>query len=301
MKTRLAIIGTGVAIATAGVITLLVVTGEPEEETTELAARTAALPELAKRDIEGGVVKPWDVKPPTAAELAQLAADQKAEAEELRAEEEKARKALSDAEAQSARQQAIEQARQAGVLGMTQLRGGAFASLTGRSDDDKNVYGGLLGDKAGDMNGGFGFGRSGFGPGGGGTGWGTIGTGNYGSIGRGSGTGYRGRVPTIGTGRPNATGDLDKNIIRRYIRRNLEKVRDCYANELTRDPKLAGTVTARFTISGNGSVAAATASGIDPAVSACIAGVIKGIEFPKPKSGGLVNVTYPFTFRPDGT
>ncbi len=296
MKTRLAIIGTGVAIATAGVITLLVVKGEPEEETTELAARTAALPELAKRDLEGGVVKPWDVKPPTAAELAQLAADQKAEAEELRAEEEKARKALSDAEAQSARQQAIEQARQAGVLGTMQLRGGAFASLTGRSDDDKNVYGGLLGDKVGDMNGGFGYGRSGFGPGGGGKGWGTIGTGGYGI--RGSGTGYlRGR---IGSGQPNATGDLDKDIIRRYIRRNLKKIRDCYANELTRDPKLAGTVTARFTITSNGGVATATASGVDPAVAGCIAGVIKGIEFPKPKSGGNVTVNYPFTFRPDG-
>ena len=96
---------------------------------------------------------------------------------------------------QLARQQAIEQARNAGILGSTALvQGGAFASLTGTGDissgfDDSNIYGGLLGNEAGEMNGGFGFGRSGFGPGGGGTGWGTIGTGRYGTIGHGSGTG----------------------------------------------------------------------------------------------------------------
>jgi hypothetical protein len=28
--------------------------------------------------------------------------------------------------------------------------------------------------------------------------------------------------------------------------------------------------------------------------------VIKGIEFPKPKGGGGVQVNYPFTFRPEG-
>ena len=125
---------------------------------------------------------------------------------------------------QLARQQAIEQARNAGILGSTALtQGGAFASLTGTGDissgfDDTNIYGGLLGNEAGEMNGGFGFGRSGFGPGGGGTGWGTIGTGRYGTIGHGSGTGsgygvgggrggMRGRtaaVPTVSIGQPNA-------------------------------------------------------------------------------------------------
>ena len=35
-------------------------------------------------------------------------------------------------------------------------------------------------------------------------------------------------------------------------------------------------------------------------VSGCVAGVIKGIEFPKPKGGGGVQVNYPFNFRPTG-
>ncbi len=187
-----------------------------------------------------------------------------------------------------ARQQAIQQARDAGILGQTQLvEGGAFASLTGTGDisggfDDSDIYGGLLGNGSG-----------------GGTGWGTIGTGRYGTIGRGSG--MRGRtatVPTIGIGQPTANGDLDKVIIRRYIKRNIQKLQYCYEKQLLAKPALAGTVNAQFFIDPNGSVASSSASGVDPEVSGCVAAVIKSIEFPKPKGGGGVQVNYPFTFRP---
>ncbi|MEP6865346.1 MAG: AgmX/PglI C-terminal domain-containing protein [Deltaproteobacteria bacterium] len=221
---------------------------------------------------------------------------------------------------QLARQQAIEQARTAGILGSTALvQGGAFASLTGTGDissgfDDTNIYGGLLGNEAGEMNGGFGFGRSGFGPGGGGTGWGTIGTGRYGTIGHGSGTGtgygvgggrggMRGRtsaVPTVSIGQPNSQGDLDKAIIRRYIKRNIQKIQYCYEKQLLAKPGLAGTVSTQFFISPNGNVTASNGSGVDPEVANCVADVIHGIEFPKPKGGGGVQVNYPFTFRPAG-
>ncbi len=221
---------------------------------------------------------------------------------------------------QLARQQAIDQARNAGILGSTALvQGGAFASLTGTGDissgfDDGNIYGGLLGNEAGEMNGGFGFGRSGFGPGGGGTGWGTIGTGRYGTIGHGSGTGsgygvgggrggMRGRsaaVPTVSIGQPNAQGDLDKAIIRRYIKRNIQKIQYCYEKQLLANPGLSGTVTAQFFITPNGNVATSSGSGVDAAVANCVADVIHGIEFPKPKGGGGVQVNYPFTFRPAG-
>jgi hypothetical protein len=198
--------------------------------------------------------------------------------------------------------------------------GGAFASLTATGDissgfDDSNVYGGLLGNEPGEMNGGFGFGRSGFGPGGGGTGWGTIGTGRYGTIGHGSGTGsgygvgsgrggMKGRqaaVPSVAIGSASSAGDLDKAIIRRYIRQNLPKISYCYEKELIARPQLNGTVSTQFMISGNGSVTASDASGVDPAVSSCVAAVIGGIKFPQPKNGGSVQVNYPFIFRPAGS
>ncbi|MGE0871212.1 MAG: AgmX/PglI C-terminal domain-containing protein [Kofleriaceae bacterium] len=222
---------------------------------------------------------------------------------------------------QLARQQAVEAARTAGILGSSALtQGGAFASLTGTGDissgfDDTNIYGGLLGNEAGEMNGGFGFGRSGFGPGGGGTGWGTIGTGRYGTIGHGSGTGsgygvgggrggMRGRsaaVPTVSIGQPSAQGDLDKAIIRRYIKRNIQKIQYCYEKELLAKPGLSGVVSTSFFITPNGNVASSNGSGVDPNVANCVAGVIKAIEFPKPKGGGGVQVNYPFTFRPAGS
>ena len=222
---------------------------------------------------------------------------------------------------QLARLQAIEQARTAGILGSSALtQGGAFASLTGTGDlssgfDDANIYGGLLGNEAGEMNGGFGYGRSGFGPGGGGTGWGTIGTGRYGTIGHGSGTGQgygvgggrggmRGRtaaVPTVSIGQPSAQGDLDKAIIRRYIKRNLQKIQYCYEKQLLAKPTISGTVSSQFFITPNGTVASSTGSGVDPEVASCVADVIRNIEFPKPKGGGGVQVNYPFIFHQSGS
>src|ERR1044071_4709925 len=107
------------------------------------------------------------------------------------------------------------------------------------------------------MDGGFGFGRAGFGPGGGGTGWGTIGTGRYGTIGHGRGYGVgggRGAVPSVSIGQPTHSGDLDKAIIRRYIKRNIQKIQYCYEKELLAAPKLSGTVQTQFLITGNGNV-----------------------------------------------
>ncbi|HET6610807.1 MAG TPA: AgmX/PglI C-terminal domain-containing protein [Kofleriaceae bacterium] len=222
---------------------------------------------------------------------------------------------------QLAKKQAIDEATQAGFLGENSaLQGAAFASLTGTADfssgfDDRDVYGGLVGNEVGEMYGGFGFGVSGVGPGGGGTGWGTIGTGRYGTIGHGSGTGsgygtgsgrggMRGRtarVPKVRIGVASTTGDLDKNIIRRYIRRKLPQITYCYEKQLVVKPGLHGTVVTQFQISPMGTVIQAAASGMgDSTVEKCVGNVIKSIKFPRPKGGGLVNVRYPFTFQAAG-
>jgi hypothetical protein len=221
---------------------------------------------------------------------------------------------------QLARDQEIEQARSAGLLGNVALvQGDAFASLTGTGDissgfDDTNIYSGLLGKEAGEMNGGFGFGRWGFRPGNGGTGWGTIAAGSYGMIGHSSGTGWAcgcmrdgyltGRiaaVPTVSLGQPDAEGDLDKAIIRRYIMRSIVKIRYCYEKQLLAKSDQSGTVQTQFFISPDGSVTASSGSGVDPEVAHCVADVIKAIEFPKQTNGGGVQVSYPFTFHLAGS
>jgi Ca-activated chloride channel homolog len=154
----------------------------------------------------------------------------------------------------------------------------------------------------------------GFGAGGGGSGWGTIGVGHYGTIGYGSGTssgygygeghgGMRGAtaaIPTVVIAQPMVMGSLDAAIIRRYIKRNTEKIRYCYEKQLLQKPALDGTVTVTFTIGTTGTVTASAATGLDPEVATCVAGVIKQIEFPKAQDSGVIQVNYPFTFHKAG-
>ena len=146
------------------------------------------------------------------------------------------------------------------------------------------------------------------GPGGGG--WGTIGVGRYGTIGRGSGTGsgygvgggaggMRGRsaaVPAVTLGRATVMGSLDKDVIRRYVRRSMARIQYCYEKELVGDPALAGDVQVSFTITSIGHVTDASVTGMDPEVAACLKRVIEEMRFPS--APGIVRVTYPFNFRP---
>ncbi len=211
-----------------------------------------------------------------------------------------------------------EAAQRSGLLGvMNRMNGAAFASVTGTGDessgfDDRDIMGGLVGNEPGEMQGGWGFGTQGTGPGGGGTGYGTIGRGGYGTIGHGSGTGTgygagggrggmggrRPLVPQVKMGSINSNGDLDKEIIRKYIRQKMPQFEYCYQKQLTINATLSGTVSTNFKIAPTGEVISATAGGMGSTeVERCVEGVIRSIRFPKPTAGGFVTVGYPFTFR----
>ena len=101
-------------------------------------------------------------------------------------------------------------------------------------------------------------------------------------------------------GRPTVVGDLDKAIIRRYIKRNIAKISYCYEKALLASPDIVGVINVQFFIAPTGKVTTANASGVSTEVASCVAGVIRSIEFPTPKGGGGVQVNYPFTFRPTG-
>lgn len=125
----------------------------------------------------------------------------------------------------------------------------------------------------------------------------------FGSLPRGTGDlGDPAPTPTAPTGmvgRVAAKGSLDPEIVRRWIKRNIMKLSYCYDRELAGNTKLLGTVTTKLTIGSNGAVTSAKASGMnDKNVESCVVQVIKGIEFPKPKDGAPVAVTFPITFRP---
>lgn len=99
-------------------------------------------------------------------------------------------------------------------------------------------------------------------------------------------------------------GMLDKEIIRRVIRRHINEVKACYQRELSGDPELEGRIVVRFTIDGSGMVIASErvsstmGNGI---VEDCTVQAVKRWQFPKPIGGGMVIVTYPFALTPAGT
>ena len=233
-----------------------------------------------------------------------------------------------------ARADAVEYSRNAGVLGVLRSPNGMMKSLVGTDPstsgwDERTVYGGLDGDMEGDMFGNpYARGVRGNGTGGGCTlapedcgligvadgptggkiGWDKTGDGytfkgtcKDGNCGPGGPRRSPGAPPaTIGTVR--AKGDLDKSIIRRYVKQHLAEIRHCYEKQLVVRPDLAGTVDAQFIINGNGVVTQVSARGLgDRTVESCVAGIIGAIQFPRPDGGGIVQVTsYPFILRPSG-
>ncbi|MCX7808562.1 MAG: TonB family protein, partial [Deltaproteobacteria bacterium] len=223
-----------------------------------------------------------------------------------------------------ARQQAIEQARTAGAIGVLQRMVGAWNSPTspyGRDTalgtDPMSALGALMGDQIGGNFGFGGLGLTGTGRGGGGTGEGTIGLGSLGTIGHGAGTGsgqgygagagsFRGRtssVPRIRTGDAEVRGSLSAEVIRRIIRRHINEVRFCYEQELHTRPDLAGRVAVQFLISPTGSVAnaqVASTSLNNERVENCIVQAVRRWTFPAPDGGGAVLVTYPFLLEAAG-
>jgi TonB family protein len=220
-----------------------------------------------------------------------------------------------------AKEAAKDAAKNAGVLGVIRSgMAGSMASIFGRDSalgrDAEDAMGGLVGTEVGDAYGAGGFGLVGSGRGGGGTGEGTIGLGNLGTIGRGSGAPGGGMygaragalkarkagAPEVVPGTAEVRGSLDKELIRRIIRRHLNEVKFCYEKELTRNPNLQGRVMVQFTISPTGSVVASIVQSStmgNPIVEQCIAAAVRRWEFPKPQ-GGIVVVTYPFVLKSAG-
>jgi hypothetical protein len=211
-----------------------------------------------------------------------------------------------------ARSEAVAEARISGIMGS--LTPDTFHSLVQTGDvtsgwDQMSAYGAFDGGAPGDAQGNFGWARSGFGRGGGGTGMGTIDAGGYGTIGTGArtgdgygvtgGTGPGGRkhvvaIPTPHIGQPDCACD-SKDVIRRYIQRNLPKISYCYEKELLAHPTIAGEVSVQFFLGETGKVTGSVGAGFDVNVASCVADVVANIEFPRMPSG--VTVHYPFTFR----
>jgi hypothetical protein len=105
------------------------------------------------------------------------------------------------------------------------------------------------------------------------------------------------RVPTVVPKNSDVAGDIDKAIVRQYVRQKLSRIRTCYERELLEDTNLEGTLVTDFQIGSDGSVQGVTASGLNADVESCVADAIRSIRFPAPKGGGRARVRYPFHFH----
>jgi hypothetical protein len=117
------------------------------------------------------------------------------------------------------------------------------------------------------------------------------------------------RIPTVRVcGNPLAPnrcftvgGELDRSIIRRYIRRKLDAFQACYERGLLSNPALSGTLDVAFVIDGTGHTRDITVTGVHPDVGSCVTTVVESIKFPSPKGGGIVAVRYPLELRIAGS
>ena len=226
-----------------------------------------------------------------------------------------------------AKQLAVENAKSAGILGVLRAAEGShIASIFGRKTalgaDTSDILGGLVGSQIGEAYGIGGLGLVGSGWGGGGPGEGTLGLDSYGTLGKGGGggknSGYGRGVgglagglnarkttgPNIIPGQATVRGSLDREIIRRIIRRHINEVKFCYEAELTKNAALAGRVSVQFTISGGGQVIASVLQSTTMGnlrVESCVVQAVRRWEFPRPEGGGLVIVSYPFNFQSGGS
>ena len=122
-------------------------------------------------------------------------------------------------------------------------------------------------------------------------------------VGSGTGPGYCGGcrnvppppLPFLKFGAGSAAGGLDKEVVRRIIRRSINKLRGCYRRLLDKTPGADAASVLNFEIAPSGEVSSSRATG-DPVLATCVAGTVRSIRFPA--GATATTVRYPLFFRP---
>jgi hypothetical protein len=101
--------------------------------------------------------------------------------------------------------------------------------------------------------------------------------------------------PTVGPAYP-------ADVVRRVLRTKIPALRTCYQALETLNSDARGRGELRFTIGTDGEVVEASLQlGFDePEFVACVLSEIRSLKFPTPHGGGLLEITYPLVFIPDG-
>jgi Ca-activated chloride channel family protein len=226
-----------------------------------------------------------------------------------------------DSDSHLARQQALKEAVEFGMIGALDAPGAGDSSapLGNSTDLDGRTSSNSAGDELGGAVGSGGLGLQGIGAGGGGkkpvaglrglSGLTAIGRGGGDAMAEGFGAGHgrlggshaSGEPPKVRAGAATVNGKLPPEVVQRIVRQNFGRLRLCYEAGLRNDPNLQGRVNTRFVIAHDGSVASAGNGGSDlpdAAVVSCINRAFTGLTFPPPEGGGSVTVVFPVLFSP---
>ncbi len=93
---------------------------------------------------------------------------------------------------------------------------------------------------------------------------------------------------------------LTRDEVARVIHSHMNEIRYCYETGILRNPTLSGKLLVDFKINGSGRVPAAgitEASLQDEGVRRCLLGKLREWQFPLPRGGVQVAVSYPFIFK----
>jgi hypothetical protein len=164
--------------------------------------------------------------------------------------------------------------------------------------------GGLIGAKGTQIGaGGLGSRSSGLGGGGTSESLGGLGSRGIGSGRSGYGTAQKAKdaLPGVTTSAPIILGALDRSLIDGVVKKHMNQIRYCYERELGPNPTLGGKIVIKSIIGKDGAVSEASVDSStmgNARVEECVVQRFMGMDFPQPKGGGIVIVSYPFEFSP---
>lgn len=108
-------------------------------------------------------------------------------------------------------------------------------------------------------------------------------------------------INTCGSSHQVVAGALDKSVIDRVVKQNLDDIRACYSRVKEQDSELpTGIIQFHFFITQDGSVSSVEVQSSEiknEQVESCVVGIIDQMQFPTPAGGPYVETVYPIVFR----
>jgi C-terminal processing protease CtpA/Prc len=101
------------------------------------------------------------------------------------------------------------------------------------------------------------------------------------------------------SGHADESNSIDKEAVRKIIRKNLASFKKCYDNEVNDNPDIGGKVVLSWDISDTGELKTANIKSSDLKnlnAEECIVSTVKTLKFPEAAKGTTINVSYPFVF-----